>query len=101
MFITFIIFYILFLNILLTSYGVSIQKKTCIITGGNRGIGFNACKQLAATNEWNIIIACRSLENAQKAIESISVDDGRNNIEIAGNFSYFCRMNFSDIQLPL
>eukprot|EP01041_Mallomonas_annulata_P005814 gene5814-11725_t len=57
-------------------------KKTVIITGANRGIGFNACKQLASTNEWSIIMACRSKSDAQKAVSSIPISKGRENVEI-------------------
>jgi protochlorophyllide reductase len=38
------------------------RKRTVIITGGNRGVGLAAAKHLAATNEWDIILACRSKE---------------------------------------
>lgn len=58
------------------------RKKTVIITGGNRGIGFSACRQLASTNDWNIILACRSRIKAEQAILSIPISDGRENIEI-------------------
>jgi protochlorophyllide reductase len=36
------------------------DKRTVIITGANRGIGLAATKALAATSEWNIVMACRS-----------------------------------------
>ena len=43
------------------------NRRTVIITGANRGIGLAAAKTLAATNEWNIVMACRSLERAEAA----------------------------------
>ena len=55
-------------------------KKTVIITGANRGIGFSAAKQLASTNDYTVIFACRSKERAQKALETLK--SGAENIEI-------------------
>jgi protochlorophyllide reductase len=49
--------------------------KTVIITGGSRGIGLAAAKQLAATGRWNVVLACRSLVQAEEAIKGIT--DGR------------------------
>jgi len=57
-------------------------RQTVIITGGNRGIGFSACKKLAASNDWSIILACKSKERALKAISTIPTSQGRENIEI-------------------
>lgn len=42
----------------------------------NYRIGLATTKILAATNEWNIIAACRSLENANQAISTISKGKG-------------------------
>ena len=56
------------------------QRRTVIITGANSGVGFSATKQLAATNDWKIIMACRDLIKANKAKEQISV--GKENLEI-------------------
>ena len=47
------------------------KRRTVIITGANRGIGLAAAKTLAATNEWNIVMACRSLERAEAAKKTI------------------------------
>ena len=57
-------------------------KRTVIITGGNRGIGYSACKELAATNEWSIILACQSVERGLQSLSKIPVTKGRNNIEV-------------------
>jgi len=54
-------------------------KKTVIVTGGNSGIGLAAAKELAATGRWNIVLACRSLEKANMAMDSIS--NGKENVE--------------------
>ena len=46
--------------------------KTCIITGANRGVGYQAALQLAATNEWRVVMACRSEERGASALNSIA-----------------------------
>lgn len=58
-------------------------KKTVVITGADRGIGLAATKLLAATNEWNIIAACRSPVKAESSFKrEIRDDKQRINIEI-------------------
>ena len=56
-------------------------KRTVIITGANRGIGLATVKQLAATNQWQIIMACRSQAEAAKALTGIP-SEHRGNVEI-------------------
>lgn len=56
------------------------SKRTVIITGSNRGIGLSAARLLAASNEWQVVLACRSKDKAQAALKSIS--KGNENIEI-------------------
>jgi protochlorophyllide reductase len=56
----------------------ALAKRTVVITGGNRGIGFNAVKQLAATNEWDIILACRNIEAGDKAVRSLPMTSQAN-----------------------
>lgn len=43
------------------------KRRTVIVTGANRGIGLAAVKSLALTDEWNIVMACRSVEKAESA----------------------------------
>lgn len=57
---------------------VHTYKPTVIVTGSNRGIGLAAIKTLALTNEWNIIMACRSVEKAEISRKLIKSD----NIEV-------------------
>lgn len=47
------------------------RKKTVIITGGNRGVGLAAAKELAATDRWSVVLACRSVPLAEAAIQAI------------------------------
>ena len=46
--------------------------KTCIITGANRGIGYQAALQLAATDEWRVVMACRSEERGLAALNTFT-----------------------------
>lgn len=50
-----------------------LRTKTVVITGANSGIGFEACKRLVAKGH-TIIMACRSLDKAQDAINRIQQD---------------------------
>ena len=63
------------------------QRRTVIITGANRGIGLAAVKALSETNEWNIVMACRSLEKAEIAKKAIKMNE---NIET-------CQLDLSDL----
>jgi protochlorophyllide reductase len=61
-------------------FAIATSKRTVIITGANRGVGLAAVKALAATDEWNIIMACRSRGRAEKAKASIPI--GRENVDV-------------------
>lgn len=43
------------------------QLKNIIVTGCNKGIGFGIVNHLAKSQNWNIIMACRNVELANKA----------------------------------
>ncbi|MBE9047178.1 SDR family NAD(P)-dependent oxidoreductase [Pleurocapsales cyanobacterium LEGE 10410] len=45
--------------------------KTVIITGGNSGLGYCCAQKLAQDPSWYIVIACRNLEKAQRAVKRI------------------------------
>ena len=66
---------------------IASKRRTVIVTGANRGIGLAAVKALSTTNEWNIIMACRSLEKAERAKESIKSNE----------FIEICELNLSDL----
>jgi len=48
----------------------SFNNKTIVITGGNSGIGFEAAKDALYLN-MKVILACRNIEKAEKAIKSL------------------------------
>jgi len=43
------------------------DKKTVVITGASSGLGLAAAKELAATGDWYVIMACRDFQKAEKA----------------------------------
>lgn len=56
------------------------MNKTAIITGGATGIGFATAKILAA-EKYNVVIACRNIENLKQAKKEIKEIDPNNSIE--------------------
>lgn len=43
--------------------------KTVIVTGANNGLGFEAAKHFARMNPGKLILACRSKERGQTALD--------------------------------
>ena len=54
--------------------------KTIIITGANSGLGFETAKKVAKNQNYQVILACRNKDNAEKAREDIINNTGNNNI---------------------
>ena len=54
----------------------ALQKPTVIITGASSGLGLNAAKALAASNDWHVVMACRDFAKAQKAAKDIGMPEG-------------------------
>jgi len=48
-------------------------RKTALVTGGNRGIGLEICRQLAQ-NDIQVLMGCRSPEKMQNALEKLNSD---------------------------
>ena len=57
-------------------------NKTVIITGGNRGLGYQAAKNIAASGEgWRVVIATRDQAGAAGAAERLVEETGNPNVE--------------------
>ncbi|KAK4505897.1 hypothetical protein PRZ48_003862 [Zasmidium cellare] len=50
------------------------SRTLVLITGGNNGLGYFVCQQMAATGKYHILMGSRSLDKAAKAIESLAKD---------------------------
>jgi len=59
----------------------NLHNKTVIITGANSGIGKAAALQLAAVGA-NVVMACRSLERGQRALEDVKKASGNPQVEL-------------------
>ena len=54
--------------------------KNVIVTGANSGIGLATVKNLCASGEYNVIMACRDVKKAKSVASNIGY--GQENIEI-------------------
>lgn len=57
------------------------NNKTVIITGGNIGLGYHCAKEIAATKQWHVIIACRNQERASQAVQQLIAETSHQQIE--------------------
>ena len=48
------------------------MKKVIIVTGGNRGIGKEICRQLAEAGH-DVILCCRKKEAGEKSMQNTSL----------------------------
>ncbi|KAL0480054.1 (+)-neomenthol dehydrogenase [Acrasis kona] len=55
--------------------------KTALVSGGNKGIGYFICKQLAKTGEYKVYLAARDQERGLKAVNEINNEVGNKNTE--------------------
>jgi protochlorophyllide reductase len=49
------------------------QQATVVITGASSGVGLQAARALAQRGNWHVVMACRDLEKAAKAAESVGM----------------------------
>ncbi|KAF7376690.1 NAD(P)-binding protein [Mycena sanguinolenta] len=56
--------------------------KTVVVVGANTGLGFEAVKHFSKMNPERIILACRSQQKGQAAVEKIKAETGYNNAEL-------------------
>jgi light-dependent protochlorophyllide reductase len=45
--------------------------NTAIVTGGNTGLGFECARALAETQDWHVVVACRSAERGREAVNRL------------------------------
>ncbi|MES0489399.1 MAG: SDR family NAD(P)-dependent oxidoreductase [Leptospirales bacterium] len=57
------------------------DKKTCIITGANAGIGRQAAIQVAGEG-YHVILACRNRERGQQTLDEIKELDSNSSVEL-------------------
>jgi NAD(P)-dependent dehydrogenase (short-subunit alcohol dehydrogenase family) len=57
------------------------ERKTCLITGANSGIGKEAAQQLVQQGH-HIIMACRNEEKGRAALKEIKEASGKKNVEL-------------------
>ncbi|WP_072621469.1 protochlorophyllide reductase [Spirulina major] len=53
------------------------EEKTAIITGASSGVGLYAAKALAKQEGWHVVMACRNLEKAKAAAQSVGIPSDR------------------------
>ena len=52
---------------------VDLTGKTVVVVGANVGLGFEATKHFASMNPKRLVLACRSQEKGQAAVQGKSV----------------------------
>lgn len=62
---------------------VDLTGKTVVVVGANVGLGFEAAKHFASMNPKRLVLACRSQEKGQAAVQAIQQATGFNNAELA------------------
>ncbi|MEA5420931.1 protochlorophyllide reductase [Spirulina sp. CCNP1310] len=53
------------------------EQKTAIITGASSGVGLYAAKALAQQPNWHVVMACRDLQKAEAAAQSVGIPRDR------------------------
>lgn len=50
---------------------MEISKRTIIVTGANKGIGYGLTEALAKEGNWRIIMGCRNLKLGQESLDKL------------------------------
>ena len=56
--------------------------NTAIVTGANTGLGFECARALAETNDWHVIVACRSADKGREAVKRLLAQTRRSENDI-------------------
>ena len=56
------------------------MSKTVVITGANRGLGYETAKILANDTTWTIVIACRDMASATAAKDAVTEETGNQKV---------------------
>ncbi|HAA14345.1 MAG TPA: short-chain dehydrogenase, partial [Cytophagales bacterium] len=59
----------------------TMEKKICLITGANAGIGKAAAIQLAQAGH-HVILGCRNSQRGQQALESVRAASGSSGVSL-------------------
>ncbi|CAG8808650.1 2892_t:CDS:2 [Racocetra persica] len=54
--------------------------KVAVVTGGNSGIGYITCRELARKNA-HVFVLSRNIERGQTAVEKLKSETGNRNVE--------------------
>jgi len=49
------------------------RKSTVVITGASSGVGLQAARAIAQTEQWHVVMACRDLAKAEKAAQDVAM----------------------------
>lgn len=60
----------------------SLKNKTVLLVGANTGLGYEACKHFAGMRPLRLIMACRSQERGQAAVDKLKKETGFTNVEL-------------------
>lgn len=66
------------------------MKRVALVTGANRGIGFEICRQLGATG-YAVVLTARDAEKGARAVETLRKE---------GIEAHFCRLDVTDSSSP-
>ncbi|TFK39466.1 hypothetical protein BDQ12DRAFT_649955 [Crucibulum laeve] len=60
----------------------NLKGKTVVVVGANSGLGFEATKHFARMNPGRLILACRSQQRGDAAVERIKIETGYNSAAV-------------------
>lgn len=52
------------------------RNLTAVVTGASSGVGLYTAKALTERDNWHVVMACRNLEKAKAAAESVELPEG-------------------------